>query len=175
MFAITGITLNHAGQIVAEPTIITLQAELPVELIEKLKAVEEEESAPLPVEVATWLSQQFPKSIGARPATWSEDEVYLSMSGPGVDAWMSIDRETGDVEFESTQRGWISYLNDLHKGRNTGAGWKLFIDLFAVATLVFCLSGLFLLYYYARQRKMTWPLVGLGLVLPVLLALLLIH
>ncbi|WP_459556684.1 PepSY-associated TM helix domain-containing protein [Lacunimicrobium album] len=175
MFAITGITLNHAGQIVAEPTILTLQAELPAELIEKLKAVREEESAPLPVDVSTWLSQQFPKSIGARPATWSEDEVYLSMPGPGVDAWMSIDRETGKVEFESTQRGWISYLNDLHKGRNTGAGWKLFIDLFAVATLVFCLTGLFLLYFYARQRKMTWPLVGLGLVLPVLLALLLIH
>jgi hypothetical protein len=63
----------------------------------------------------------------------------------------------------------------LHKGRNTGAAWKWFLDLFAIATLVFCLTGLLLLVEHARRRKMTWPLVGLGLFLPFLLAVLLIH
>src|SRR5690606_31143648 len=108
--------------------------------------------APLPAELASWLSKEFSKSIGSRVAEWSEEEIYLSMPGPGADAWLAIDRTSGTAEYESTDRGWISYLNDLHKGRNTGAAWKWFLDLFAVATLVFCLTGLGLLYLHAKQR-----------------------
>jgi Uncharacterized protein conserved in bacteria len=66
------------------------------------------------------------------------------------------------VEFEQTRRGAIAYLNDLHKGRNTGPAWGWFLDVFAVACVVFCLTGLLLLHLHARQRAMTWPLVGLG-------------
>ena len=43
------------------------------------------------------------------------------------------------------------------------------------AGLVFCITGLLLLQMYAKGRSMTWPLVGLGLGIPVLLALVLIH
>ena len=88
---------------------------------------------------------------------------------------LSIDRETGAVEYESTSRGAVSYLNDLHKGRNAGPAWGWFLDVFAVACLVFCITGLFLLHLHARQRRKTWPLVGLGLMITLLIALLLIH
>ncbi|EMB17854.1 PepSY-associated TM helix domain-containing protein [Rhodopirellula europaea] len=174
-FAITGITLNHASQIETEPQRNSVIDDLPPEFVSLLANSTEAESAALPPELAAWLTEQTGKSIGSREADWSEDEVYLSMPGPGSDAWLAIDRETGEFEFESTQRGWISYFNDLHKGRNTGAAWKWFLDLFAIATLVFCLTGLLLLVEHARRRKMTWPLVGLGLFLPFLLAVLLIH
>ncbi len=103
------------------------------------------------------------------------DEVYLSLPRPGGDAWLSIDRGSGDVEYERTDRGWISYLNDLHKGRNAGPAWGWFIDVFALACVVFTVSGLFLLQLHARQRRTTWPWVGLGLVIPLLLALIFIH
>ncbi|MCC9656188.1 PepSY-associated TM helix domain-containing protein [Rhodopirellula halodulae] len=174
-FAITGITLNHASQIETEPDRESLVETLPDEWVERLAASEQTERAPLPRELADWLSQRVGKSIGGRQADWSEFEIYLSMPGPGSDAWLAIDRETGEFEFESTQRGWISYANDLHKGRNTGAAWKWFLDLFAIATLVFCITGLLLLVEHARRRKMTWPLVGLGLLLPFLVAVLFIH
>lgn len=176
LFAVTGITLNHAGQITTEPLVVNYTTELPSELLRVLSEMDVEEgNAPLPDALAQWLGEEFGKSVAARQAEWSEDEIYLSMPGPGADAWLAIDRIDGAVEFESTDRGWIAYFNDLHKGRNTGAAWKWFIDLFAVATLVFCLTGLFLLYFHARQRRMTWPLVGLGLIVPLLLAILLIH
>jgi len=174
-FAITGITLNHASQIETEPQRDSVIDDLPPKFMSLLANSTEEESAALPPELAEWLTEQTGKAIGSRKADWSEDEVYLSMPGPGSDAWLAIDRETGEFEFESTQRGWISYFNDLHKGRNTGAAWKWFLDLFAIATLVFCFTGLLLLVEHARRRKMTWPLVGLGLFLPFLLAVLLIH
>ena len=84
-------------------------------------------------------------------------------------------RATGKVEAETTWRGWVSYLNDLHKGRNTGDAWFWFIDAFAVACVVFTLTGLLLLQLHARHRPSTWPLVGASLAIPLLLALFLIH
>ena len=47
--------------------------------------------------------------------------------------------------------------------------------MFALACVVFTVSGLFLLQLHARQRRTTWPWVGLGLLIPLLLALIFIH
>ena len=174
LFAMTGITLNHASRIEAKPQVTNHTAQLPAPLLATL-VDGPDGNAPLPAAAADWLGKEFSISVGARPAEWSEEEIYLSMPRPGADAWISIDRATGAVEFESTERGWISYFNDLHKGRNAGAAWSWFLDIFAVATLVFCITGLFLLHLHAKQRRMTWPYVGLGLLIPLLIALLFIH
>ena len=174
LFAATGITLNHAAKIEAKPQVANQIAQLPPALLAGL-GERKEGNAPLPPAVADWLGDKLAIAIGARPAEWSEEEIYLSMPTPGVDAWLSINRANGAVEYESTDRGWISYFNDLHKGRNAGPAWSWFLDVFAIACLVFCITGLFLLQLHAKQRRMTWPYVGLGLVIPLLLALLFIH
>ncbi|KAF1685668.1 hypothetical protein CR938_12765 [Pseudoxanthomonas taiwanensis] len=175
LFTATGITLNHAARISATPEVDNRTLELPAPLLEALRQAPEEGEAPLPAEVAHWLAEALDVPLGRRVAEWSPEEAYVSMPAPGADAWLSIDRGTGAVEYERTDRGWIAYLNDLHKGRNTGPAWGWFIDVFAIACLVFCVTGLFLLHLHARQRRLTWPLVGLGLVVPLLLALLFIH
>ncbi len=106
---------------------------------------------------------------------WSADEAYVAMPGPGRDAWVSIDRRSGTIDAEITDRGWVSYVNDLHKGRNTGPIWFWFIDVFAAACILFTLTGLLLLQLHARHRPSTWPLVGLGLAVPLVIALFFIH
>lgn len=174
LFAITGITLNHASRIEATPDVTHVNATMPASILATL-GDRREGNAPLPASVSRWLEQALSVPVGRRPAEWSDMELYLSMPGPGTDAWLSIDRETGAVEYERTDRGWISYFNDLHKGRNAGPAWGWFLDIFAVACLVFCITGLFLLYLHGRQRRMTWPMVGLGLLVPLLIALLFIH
>lgn len=174
LFAFTGITLNHAAQIEASPKVTQQTGTLPETLRETLADAEDGER-PLPPALRQWLRQQFGLTVGERSAEWSLGEIYLALPRPGGDAWLSIDTELGDVEYERTDRGWVSYLNDLHKGRNTGTAWAWFLDVFAVACLVFCITGLFLLHMHARQRLATWPLVGLGLVVPLLLAILFIH
>jgi len=174
LFAITGITLNHASQIEARPNITVLEAELPDALRDELSNLEAP-SGPLPETTRDWLRDTLSLRIDRRDAEWSDGEIYLSLPRPGGDAWLSIDLIGGLVEYERTDRGWVSYLNDLHKGRNTGVAWAWFLDVFAVATLVFCLTGLLLLHLHARQRAATWPMVGLGLVAPLLLILLFIH
>ena len=174
LFSVTGITLNHAGSIEAEPRVTQVNDILPQALLEGLPA-RNEGNAPLPAGVSEWLRDKHGIVAGEREAEWSEDEVYLSMPGPGRDAWLSIQRSDGVLEYERTERGTIAFLNDLHKGRNAGTAWSWFIDVFAVACIVFTVTGLFLLQMHARQRRATWPLVALGLLIPMLLALLFIH
>ena len=56
-----------------------------------------------------------------------------------------------------------------------GAAWFWFIDAFAVACIIFTLTGLLLLQLHARHRPSTWPLVATSLLVPLLLAMFLIH
>lgn len=174
LFALTGITLNHAAQIEARPNIVTIERDLPEEVLQQLQTVTVDK-APLPDSVRDWLGREVGIHVPARPAEWSQYEVYLSLPRPGGDAWLSMDFGTSELLYERTERGWVSFLNDLHKGRNTGSVWSWFIDIFAGACVIFCLTGLILLKRHAASRPTTWPLVGLGLVLPWVLILLFIH
>lgn len=174
-FSITGVTLNHSAQIEASPEVIQRKAILPDELRTALAGADSASDPALPAALREWISKTMDVEVGARMGEWSEGEIYVSMPRAGGDAWLSIDRASGAIEYEKTDRGWISWFNDLHKGRNTGTAWAWFIDVFALACVVFSVSGFFLLQMHARQRSMTWPMVGLGLLVMVLIALLFIH
>lgn len=173
LFAVTGITLNHAAQIEVKPQVVNHQAHLPEALQAALQA--QPPTQGLPLALRQWLQAELPIRLDGRDAEWSDGELYIGLPRPGGDAWLSLDIDSGALEFESTDRGWIAYLNDLHKGRNTGTAWSWFIDVFAGLCVIFSLSGLLLLQRYASNRRSTWPVVLLGLVLPALLALLFIH
>nr|WP_238388303.1 PepSY-associated TM helix domain-containing protein [Sinimarinibacterium sp. NLF-5-8] len=179
-FAITGITLNHAGQISATPQRVSQTAEVPETELAELRAraqqvVQDGMDAPLPPRTRSWLRAQWNLKTGARAAEWSADEVYLSLPQPGGDAWLAVQLADGHIEYERTTRGWVSYFNDLHKGRNTGVAWSWFIDVFAVVCVLFTLTGLLLLKLHAAKRASTWPLVAAGLVIPLFLLLFLMH
>ena len=175
LFAFTGITLNHAADVEGAPATVEKSTTLPASL-RPLVAPDgkADEKKPLPAPVAEWIAKAVGQS-GAGEAEWSADEVYLALPRPGGDGWVSIDRASGAVTSESTSRCWISYLNDLHKGRNTGTAWKWFIDIFAVACFLFALTGLLLLQLHAKKRPTTWPIVAAGLAIPAVLAIIFLH
>lgn len=174
LFAVTGITLNHAESITAKPVVIGKEAVLPPPLLASLAGPRVADT-PLPAPVAGAVKRVIGIDPAGRPAEWSEDEVYVSLPRPGGDAWVSIDRSTGGISAEITDRGWISYLNDLHKGRNSGTAWFWFIDIFAVACVLFTLTGLLLLQLHAKHRPSTWPVVLAGLAAPAIIAVVFIH
>ena len=177
LFAATGLTLNHAAQIEAHPEVVRRQGTLPAALLAAHAPApgDARRHDPLPADIADWVAVALQADVRGHPAEWSADEFYVALPRPGGDAWLRIDRASGAAELEDTRRGWISYLNDLHKGRNAGSAWSWFIDAFAVACLVFTVTGLVILKMHAGNRPGTWPLVGLGVVLPLLIALLFIH
>jgi hypothetical protein len=177
LFAITGFTLNHASQIEAKPAITSKQYPLPAAQLDRLQLLAESEAPPptLPHDTLAWLADVCQCHVADAVPEWSADEVYLPMPRPGGDAWLRISLADKLVEHEVTDRGWLAYFNDLHKGRHTGDAWRWFIDLIAIGSVVFCVTGLLILQKHAGNRPSTWPLFGLGLLLPALIALLTIH
>lgn len=176
LFAVTGITLNHAGQIESQPVVVEKTAVMPQEILVQLgEAPAEGETAILPKPVSEWLEKELGAPVSRKAGEWSDAEVYVGMPKPGGDAWLSIDRETGDVIFEDTDRGAISFLNDLHKGRNTGPVWFWFLDIFSAAAILFSITGLVLLWMHAPRRPPTWFIVAAGLTVPAVIAVFLIH
>jgi len=175
LFAITGFTLNHAADIEGAPVTREAKAQLPKALLPRIAPDDAPDAKKqFPAEVRAWLESNL-KSRASGEADWSADEIYLALPRPGGDGWISVDRATGEVTTETTSRGWIAYLNDLHKGRNSGTAWKWFIDIFVLACMVFTLTGLVLLWMHSKHRKSTWPLVAAGLAIPAALAVLFIH
>ena len=173
LFAVTGITLNHAAGIESQPQVRSLELQLPDELRALLPMAAEQEVFPAPLH--DWLQTALAVRFGSDAIEWSADEAYVGMPRPGGDAWLALDLQAGEVLFEDTDRGWIAYANDLHKGRHSGVAWSWFIDIFAGVCVVFSLTGLLLLRRQARNRPSTWPVTGLGLLIPLLIALLFIH
>jgi hypothetical protein len=173
LISITGITLNHASAIGGEPVVTKREARLPQPLMGLVGG----EDAPVrvPGPIVDWLDSEFDVDVARASVEWSDDELYVSAPGPGRDAWVSVDRATGAAQFEATDRGWLAYFNDLHKGRNTGIVWWIFIDVVAAACLFFSITGLILLQVQARQRKSTWPLVGSGVLIMVVVMVLFAH
>lgn len=178
LFSITGITLNHASRIEARPAVTRGQASLPAPLAASLRAAAATRDGArqaLPAAAEQWLDARWHLQVAGRAAEWSADEIYLPLPKAGGDAWVRIALDQGTAEYERTDRGWISWLNDVHKGRNTGPAWNWFIDVFAATCLVFCVTGLLILKFHAANRPVTWPVVGLGIAIPCVLALLFIH
>jgi len=175
LFAVTGITLNHAARIPAEPVTVERTGELPAPLLARLTDFPAQTTDPVPLAVARWAAEAFQVQIAGRPTETTPEEIYVALPEPGGDGWLTIDRATGEALRERTTRGWVAWLNDLHKGRNTGVVWYWFIDVFAAACILFAVTGFGLTWLHARQRPSTWPLLGLGLLIPAVIALLFIH
>ena len=174
LFTVTGITLNHASAFSATPAVSTGGAQLP-ESLRGLLGTGAAESTEPPPDITAWAEKAFKLSLSNATAEWSDEELYLSAPGPGRDGWVSIDRASGAAKFEATDRGWLAYFNDLHKGRNTGIIWTIFIDVVAAAILFFSLTGFVLLWIQARQRTSTWPLLGGGIALVTALMIFFAH
>ncbi|MBY0574609.1 MAG: PepSY-associated TM helix domain-containing protein [Undibacterium sp.] len=180
LFAVTGFTLNHAGDIEARPKTSKKNGQVPENLrqqlsVEVAKRSQKGADTQLPDDAVQWLATQHRIDAAGKLAEWTPEEIYVPLPRPGGDAWLRVNLADGEFEYEKTERGVVAYLNDLHKGRNTGKAWSWFIDIFALACLIFCITGLFLLKMHASSRRLTWPLLVAGLVLPLVLSIMFIH
>lgn len=169
LFAITGITLNHPQWFESEADTFEVNGQLDNELQQHLSQMEA--PSELPVVLTDWLNQSIDHDFDFKRSQfeWSSYEIYIQQPFAGGDRWMSLDLDTGEVLYSNTDRGLVAWLNDLHKGRNTSMVWIVFIDIFAIATLVFCITGLFLLQIHSKRRPSTWYITAAGLLIPAVL------
>lgn len=170
LFAITGITLNHAADIGGKTQVITIEAALPASTLQRLRNLPQGDVV-LPAGLYDYLNEQGVKMSPDQRGEWDGIEFYAAMPKPGADAWLAIDTEFEEFIYERSERGWVAYFNDLHKGRDSGVVWFWFIDIFAGVCVVFCVTGLILLFQQGPHRPMTWPMVALGALIPLVIML----
>jgi hypothetical protein len=81
-----------------------------------------------------------------------DGELIVAFKGPGYSADAFVDRESGHYSLTEIDHGLVAFLNDLHKGRDTGAAWSVVIDLSAGLMTLISLTGLVLLFYLKLRR-----------------------
>lgn len=79
-------------------------------------------------------------------------EFMVVFKGPGYSADIFIERETGTYSLMESRSGIVAIMNDLHKGRDSGAGWSWVIDLSAGVMMLVSLSGFGWLFYLKKRR-----------------------
>lgn len=173
LFAITGITLNHAGTLEAEGASAVAEYDLPQDLTDRLARLEGE--VMIPGDLASRIHAQTGVDVSGVPGRAEYGEIAFDLARPGRDANLVIALGERRAYHEEIDRGAIAMLNDLHKGRNAGPAWSLLIDLAAACFIVFGLTGFGLLWLQARSRPSTWPLTSFGLVLPLIAYILFVH
>lgn len=172
-YAVTGFFLNNEDLIKTEPKTAHVEKPLPDPLAASLSKLDNDQA--LSPQDAQTIGEMFGVDMRYAKARVMKGKVTITTPEPGVRSSFEVNTKAMTLVYERTDRGVLAFFNDLHKGKNVRPLWHWFINLFAVSVLVFAVSGLALLFYQARHRKPTWPLIGGGVILPVLFFILLMH
>lgn len=148
-FALTGITLNHPDWVFGNQEVIkTTTGTLPtgwqvggkpdwLNVVEYLRA-----------------NAGVRGRAGDYTAAGSADpQDSLSFHAPGYSADVFIAKATGAYKLSVTQQGFVAVLNDFHRGRDAGTAWAWVIDLSGGFLALIALTGLGLLVYLKKIRR----------------------
>ena len=164
-FSVTGITLNHPDWFSGKHSLETQEVLLsPQWLVEFQSYDDVARLQQLTAELDNRWGLGVPRVIEQDDFEW-----VLDYQRPGGLSTVVLALDTGQLSLERVNDGLVATINDLHKGRHSGLAWFYLIDVVAVICILFAITGLLLLYVHARKRRSTWPLVGLGTVLPLIL------
>jgi hypothetical protein len=92
----------------------------------------------------------------------TRSECTVSFKGPGYAADALIERPGGALTLTTSAEGAVAILNDLHKGRHSGAVWSLAIDLSAGFLVVVSLTGIGLLLFMKKVRMVALATLVVG-------------
>jgi hypothetical protein len=159
-FAVTGLTLNHADRFTGQVHTTQARGHLnaawtrgPDTLhIDKLAIVE-------------YLRRTHDIKAAVSDLRIDDGQIGVSFKGPGYAADVFVDRASGDYELTRTSAGLVGLINDLHKGRDTGPGWSLFIDISGILLTLVSLTGIILLLFLKRRRPSGLLIAAIGLLL----------
>jgi hypothetical protein len=175
-FSATGVTLNHPDWFFGE-TQRSVQAEGQVDRqwLHAQTAAASPDDAPDPESQVSKLEivEHLRAAHGIRGALVDfkvdDTECVVAFKGPGYSADAFIDRDSGHYTLTQSYHGPVAILNDLHKGRDTGFAWSIFIDVSAILLIFISLTGLVLLFYLKLRRGPGLVVVAVGTVVVVAL------
>jgi uncharacterized protein len=152
--ATTGVLLNHSKTLKldeADPVIV--QAAVPLELLEKPDA-----------DALEAFLRQGRDIPGTRDVFEADEDcpIRLVFRAPGCVTDVSIQREDGQAEIQTTSFGTVGALSDLHRGKNAGDRWRDLLDVAALLLALSALTGIALGFSLPKRRLLTLIFLLLG-------------
>ena len=154
-FGITGITLNHPSWFGGDNQFVReCDGKLNPDW---LRGIDGTSTSPDSISVARLEIVEHLRRIDrVRGAvgefTVNGDQIAVTFRAPAYSADIFIDRESGEYDLAETSFGAIAWLNDLHKGRDTGFAWSVVIDVVSLLTVFLSVTGVILIFYLRRKR-----------------------
>jgi len=159
-FAMTGLTLNHADKFTGRISTVQTKGHLDPVWTKNPDTLKVDR-----LSIVEHLRRTEQITAALSDFRIDDNQIGVSFRGPGFEANAFIDRATGQYDLMRTSAGFIGLINDLHKGRDTGPGWSLFIDVSAVLLTLVSLTGMILLLFLRRRRVTGLLVAALGLLL----------
>ncbi|KQB98880.1 peptidase [Pedobacter sp. Hv1] len=147
-FSVTGLTLNHPTWFGGDKQVVVkYKGAMNVNWV---NSPDTNKIAKL--EIVEFLRKTYQVKGAVSEFRIDDSELSVSLKGPAYSCDAFIDRETGKYEVSEIKMGIVAVMNDLHKGRDSGAGWSWIIDISAVFLVLISLSGLILLCFIKKKR-----------------------
>jgi hypothetical protein len=146
-FAATGLTLNHADKFGDQVHTTDDKGRINIGWV---KTPDTARVAKL--DIVEYLRAKYKITAAVSDFRIDESQCTVSFKGPGFSADAFIDRDSGTYELSQTSAGFVGVINDLHKGRDTGRGWSVFIDASALLLILVSLTGMVLMLYLKKKR-----------------------
>jgi hypothetical protein len=177
-FSVTGITLNHPdwfysaaeGHSEAEGRLDPRWLHLPASsTVREAHGQADLTQQVAKLEVVEYLRANHRLRGALADFRVDENECVATFKGPGYSADAFIERDSGHYRLSESYHGFIAVVNDLHKGRDTGAVWSVLIDVSAILMAAISLSGLVLLFYLKLKRVSGVIVIVVGAIITVTL------
>lgn len=155
-FAATGITLNHQDKLNGEPKVTRFTGTVDAAFVAPAAGNTIDQA-----QIVAILRRAHGIKANVSDFRVDDDVVAVTFKGPGYAADAFIDRKTAAYDVTESRMGWVAIVNDLHKGRDTGAVWAQVIDVSAVLMMLVSITGLALIFFlYKRLALGMWMLGG---------------
>ncbi|MHA8066745.1 PepSY-associated TM helix domain-containing protein [Aquirufa sp. ROCK2-A2] len=160
-FSVTGLTLNHLDWFPEKEVLKEQEGKLRVNWVNVSDTAKIKK-----LEIVELFRKDYHVKGLVNDFRIDEREVSISFQGPGYTADVFIQREDGKFQLSTRELGTIAFLNDLHKGRDTGKAWAWVIDFSAIFMTIISLSGLILLLFLKKRRLngIIWLVIGVAAV-----------
>lgn len=156
-FAVTGITLNHQDRLVGEPKVARLTGTIDTARLNPAGGATVDQGP-----IVDQLRRTHGIKAHMSDFRVDDDQVTVSFKGPGYAADAFIDRQTGKYDLTESRMGLIAIINDLHKGRDSGAAWSQIIDWSAILMTLVSLTGLALIFFLQKRLTLGLWVLGIG-------------
>jgi hypothetical protein len=158
-FSVTGLTLNHLDWFPEKEVLNELDGRLNPAWVNATDT-----SKVKKLEIIEFLRASHQVKGQLNDFRIDESECSISFQGPGYTADVFVDRTKGSYHLSERSLDVIAWANDLHKGRDTGQGWKWVIDFSAIFMTVISITGLILLLFIKKKRAngLLWLVLGIG-------------